>query len=94
MGQVIADKIDGDWRFPDNGRNLHIQGDDLVTLVTPNGTGTKGDDTRHIFRYVVPSDDPGAGDKINLRQLSDQTMVLVRPDGEEEIWQRCDLQTS
>jgi hypothetical protein len=29
-----------------------------------------------------------------MRQLNDQTMVLREPDGTEETWQRCDLQTS
>ena len=86
-----ADQIDGDWCFPGDGRNLHIQGDDIVT---PNGTGTKGDYTRHAFRYIVPDNEPGAGDEINMRQLNDQTMVLLRPDGTEETWKRCDFQTS
>jgi hypothetical protein len=91
LGPSLADQIDGDWCFPDDGRNLHIQGDDIVT---PNGTGTKGDYTRHAFRYVVPDNDPGAGDEIKMRQLNDQTMVLLRPDGTEETWKRCELQTS
>ncbi len=90
-GLLLADQIDGDWCFPNDGRNLHIQGDDIVT---PNGTSTKGDYTRHTFRYVVPDNDPRAGDEINMRQLNDQTMVLRRPDGTEETWKRCDLQTS
>ena len=91
IGQSLADQIDGDWCFPGDGRNLHIQGDDIVT---PNGTSTKGDYTRHSFRYIVPDSDPGAGDEINMRQLNDQTMVLLRPDGGEETWKRCDFQTS
>ena len=86
-----ADQIDGDWCYPADGRNLHIQGDDIVT---PNGTGTKGDYTRHAFRYIIPDEDPGAGDEINMRQLNHQTMVLRRPDGTEETWKRCDFQTS
>lgn len=89
--QTRADQIDGDWCFPGDGRNLSIQGDDIVT---PGGTSTKGDYTRHAFRYVVPDGDPGAGDEINMRQLNDQTMVLLRPDGTEETWTRCDFQTS
>ncbi len=87
----LADQIDGDWCFPGDGRNLHIQGDDIVT---PHGTSTRGDYTRHAFRYVIPDSDPGAGEEINMRQLNDQTMVLLRPDGTEETWKRCDFQTS
>jgi len=90
-GQAWADQIDGDWCFPADGRNLTIQGDDIVT---PSGTNTTGDYTRHAFRYVVPSSDPGAGNEINMRQLNDQTMVLLQPDGTEETWKRCDFQTS
>ncbi len=86
-----ADQIDGDWCFPADGRNLHIRGDDIVT---PAGTATTGDYTRHAFRYVVPENDPGAGDEILMRQLDDWTMVLRRPDGVEETWKRCDFQTS
>ncbi|MEZ5931548.1 MAG: hypothetical protein R3F54_06285 [Alphaproteobacteria bacterium] len=86
-----ADQIDGDWCFPRDGRNLHIEGDDIVT---PHGTATSGDYTRHAFRYVVPERDPGAGEEILMRQLNDETMVLTRPDGGEETWKRCDFQTS
>ncbi len=91
VASALADQIDGDWCFPADGRNLHIQGDDIVT---PDGTSTTGDYTRHAFRYVVPDGDPGAGDEINMRQLNDETMILLRPDGEEETWKRCDLQIS
>lgn len=88
---ALADQIDGDWCFPDDGRHLFIEGDDIVT---PNGTSTTGNYTRHAFRYVVPESDPGAGEEINMRQLNDWTMVLTRPDGVEETWKRCDFQVS
>jgi hypothetical protein len=91
MSQARADQIDGDWCFPGDGRHLTIQGDDIVT---PSGTSLTGDYTRHTFHYVVPRGDPGAGDDISMRQLNDQTMVLLRPDGTEETWKRCDFQTS
>jgi hypothetical protein len=86
-----ADQIDGDWCFPDDGRHLFIEGDDIVT---PHGTSTTGDYTRHAFRYVIPESDPGAGEEIRMRQLNDLTMVLTRPDGGEETWKRCDFQVS
>jgi len=90
-GKALADQIDGDWCFPRDGRNLSIQGDDIVT---PSGTKTTGEYTRHAFRYVVPDGDPGAGSEINMRQLNDLTIVLRHPDGIEETWKRCDFQTS
>lgn len=90
-GQAFADQIDGDWCFPKDGRNLTIQGE---AIVTANGTNAKGDYTRHSFSYVVPDNDPGAGDEIDMRQLNDETMVLLRPDGTEETWKRCNFQTS
>jgi len=90
-GQALADQIDGDWCFPRDGRNLSIQGDDIVT---PSGTKTTGEYTRHAFRYVVPDGDPGAGNEINMRQLNDLTMVLRHADGIDETWKRCDFQTS
>lgn len=90
-GAARADQIDGDWCYPRDGRNLHIEGDDIVT---PSGTATTGDYTRHAFRYVVPERDPDAGAEILMRQLNDETMVLLRPDGGEETWKRCEFQTS
>jgi hypothetical protein len=89
-GPALADQLDGDWCFTD-GRNLNIQG---PAIITPGGISTTGDYARHTFRYTVPDGDPGAGGEIFMRQLNDQTMVLREPDGTEETWQRCDLQTS
>ncbi|MGH6921376.1 MAG: hypothetical protein ACREJ0_27185 [Geminicoccaceae bacterium] len=88
---ALADQLDGDWCFPGDGRNLNIQGDDIIT---PSGTKTTGDYRRHTFSYVVPDGDPGAGGEIFMSQLNDLTMVLRQPDGTEETWKRCDLQTS
>ena len=90
-GQALADQLDGDWCFPRDGRNLTIQGDNIVT---PSGTKTTGDYRRHTFSYVVPDNDPGAGAEVYIRQLNDLTMVLRQPDGTEETWKRCELQTS
>jgi hypothetical protein len=89
-GPALADQLDGDWCFSD-GRNLNIQG---AAIITPSGTSTTGDYARHTFRYVVPDSDPGAGGEIFMHQLNDETMVLREPDGTEETWKRCDLQTS
>lgn len=90
-GQAIADQLDGDWCYPKDGRNLTIQGE---AIVTADGTSTTGDYRRHTFSYIIPDNDPGAGDTIDIRQLNDETMVLRRPDGTEETWTRCNFQTS
>ena len=90
-GQALADQLDGDWCFPADGRSLTINGDDIVT---PSGAKTIGDYRRHTFSYVIPDRDPGAGAEIHIRQLNDLTMVLRQPDGTEETWNRCELQTS
>jgi hypothetical protein len=90
-GPALADQLDGDWCFPGDGRNLNIQGDNIVT---PTGARTTGNYGRHTFDYVIPDSDPGAGGEIFIRQLNDLTMVLRQPDGTEETWKRCDLQTS
>ena len=52
-----ADVIDGNWCGPD-GRVFTITG---PRIVTPAGTATTGDYSRHSFAYVVPASDPGAG---------------------------------
>ncbi|HEX5079913.1 MAG TPA: hypothetical protein VFV80_12245 [Geminicoccaceae bacterium] len=90
-GPALADQLDGDWCFPGDGRNLTIQG---PSIITPNGSRTTGDYRRHTFTYVIPDGDPGAGAEIYIRQLNDLTMVLRQPDGTEETWKRCEVQTS
>jgi hypothetical protein len=90
-GEALADRIDGDWCHPSKPRTLNIQGS---AIVTEFGTATNGDYRRHFFTYIIPPTDPEAGRTIGMRQLNEQTMVLSRPDGTEETWQRCDLKTS
>ena len=58
-----ADVIDGNWCGPD-GRVFTITG---PRIVTPAGTATTGDYSRHSFAYVVPASDPGAGLRITMQ---------------------------
>ena len=91
--RAMADVIDGDWCFPD-GRRFEIRGPDIVT---PAGSRTMGDYSRHHFIYVVPQTDPDpdAGKTIDMRLMNENTVYLWvgGPDSETEappqIWHRC-----
>jgi hypothetical protein len=82
-----ADAIDGDWCQPD-GRHFSIHG---PAIVTPSGTGTTGNYSRHFFTYVVPAGDPDPGITIFMRLLNETTVDLRRGADQEpgEIWHRC-----
>ncbi len=81
---AFADVIDGAWCHDKHGRMV-IAG---PSIVTPAGSRTQGDYTRHSFSYVVPSGDPGAGGTIQMMLLNEET-VRVHDGGGEETWHRC-----
>ena len=89
--RAMADVIDGDWCFPD-GRRFEIRGPDIVT---PAGSRTMGDYSRHHFIYVVPQSDPDAGKTVDMRLMNENTVYLWMggPASETEappqIWHRC-----
>lgn len=85
-GIARADVIDGNWCGPD-GRVFTITG---PRIVTPAGTATTGDYSRHSFAYVVPASDPGAGGRITMQLLNENTVRLTADHG-PEIWHRCDV---
>jgi hypothetical protein len=84
MRAAHADVIDGSWCL-DSGRRMSIDGPNIVT---PAGTRTKGDYSRHYFQYVVPAGDPGAGETISMQLLNEET-VRVHEGGADVIWHRC-----
>jgi hypothetical protein len=86
-----ADAIDGDWCFAD-GKHLSIEG---PRIVTPGGTTMNGDYDRHGFAYVVPVNEPGAGSKVTMILLDEETMQLQleTAGGKPQTWRRCKLTT-
>ena len=85
-GLAHADAIDGAWCH-ERGARIVITG---PSVITPSGSHTEGDYTRHAFSYTVPSSDPGAGTRVNMLLLS-ETAVQVRmgPQANPETWHRC-----
>lgn len=80
-----ADAIDGAWCH--EGLRLTISG---PAIVTPGGTKTSGDYSRHAFSYVVPDSEPQPGSTITMRLLNEETMHLrTGPDAQWETWRRC-----
>ena len=79
-----ADAIDGQWclgasHFEINGPNIR----------TPGGNAITGNYDRHGFEYVVPSNEAGAGSKIVMVLLNEETVRLTRGTSAPETWKRC-----
>ncbi|MFI4988931.1 MAG: hypothetical protein ACHQF3_16005 [Alphaproteobacteria bacterium] len=92
-----ADVIDGDWCQAD-GRHMAIKGPDIVT---PGGTRTVGNYSRHSFSYTVPQADPGAGKTVMMILVNELTVNMRMgadaadaAKGQAEVWHRCAPPTS
>jgi hypothetical protein len=91
-GLAQADAIDGNWCSPD-GKRMSIEG---PAIVTPAGTATQGNYSRHYFTYQVPTSDPGAGQTVYMALLNENTVRLaMAADAQSaqqspiEVWHRC-----
>lgn len=85
-GTARADVIDGAWCHAPAQR-LTIDG---PAIVTPAGTATQGNYSRHYFSYTVPAGEAGAGSTVELRLLNEETMQRRSgPDAPVETWHRC-----
>ncbi len=66
------------------------------SIVTPGGTRMQGSYTRHSFVYTAPVNEPGGGQEIQMRLLS-ETAVQVHsgpPEKPPQTWHRCTATTS
>jgi hypothetical protein len=86
-----ADAIDGNWCRAD-GKRMSIRGS---AIVTPGGSKILGDYSRHFFSYVVPSGEPGAGNKIAITLLNEH-LAHAREGNDPVIqeWRRCQADVS
>ena len=89
---ALADAIDGEWCQPD-GRHMSIKGPKIVTV---GGNGLDGNYTRHSFSYVIPGNEPGAGQTVNMILMNEDTVQLMWPASAikppappTEVWHRC-----
>jgi len=82
-----ADEIDGDWCNAD-GKRMKIRGPEIVT---PGGTQTRGNYTRHSFVYVVPAGEAGAGETVSIILLSEYLAHARQgaADAPIKVWNRC-----
>lgn len=81
-----ADAIDGSWC--NSSRHLAIEG---PSILTPGGKQITGDYDRHGFIYSVPPGEDGAGARVFMILLDEDTMEL-RAGSEQaapETWRRC-----
>jgi len=88
-----ADGIDGDWCSEEGGQRISIRG---PVIITPGGTKMQGDYSRHSFSYVTPSQEPEAGQKVDMLLLNERN-VQVRISGNAtaaRVWLRCSGTTS
>jgi len=91
-GLARADAIDGNWCSAE-GKHMSIEG---PAIVTPAGTATQGNYSRHYFTYQVPPSDPGAGQTVYMALLNENTVRLtMAADAQKaqqspvEVWHRC-----
>ena len=87
VAPAMADRIDGNWCAGD-GRTLTIEG---PRIVTPGGADISGDYDRHAFAYTVPASEPGAGGKVLMVLVNEDTVRIAFGAATEEVWHRCDV---
>lgn len=85
---ALADAIDGDWCSTTEVKQFRIEG---PKIVTPAGTRTTGNYSRHAFVYVVPDGDPGAGESIAMTLLNEEEVRVFAGKAAPETWRRCEL---
>jgi hypothetical protein len=85
-GPARADAIDGDWCLGSG--HFAIDGPNILT---PGGNRIQGSYSRHAFAYVAPPNEPGAGGRIEMVLLNEETLRLTRTKeaSAPEIWLRC-----
>jgi hypothetical protein len=83
---AAADAIDGDWCRAD-GKRMSIRG---PAIVTPGGTQTSGDYSRHFFSYIIPTGEAGAGSTVSITLLSEY-LAHAREGNAAPVqeWRRC-----
>jgi hypothetical protein len=79
-----ADAIDGQWCL--GASHLEINGPNIRT---PGGNDITGECNRHGFQYVVPANEEGAGTRIVMLLLNEETVHLTRGASAPETWKRC-----
>ncbi len=85
---ALADAIDGDWCSTNEVKQFSIAGH---RIVTPAGTHTTGNYSRHAFSYIVLAGDPGAGAEIAMQLLNEEEVRVFVEKEEPKVWRRCEL---
>ena len=95
--EARADAIDGNWCYTD-GRRMAINGPEIVT---PAGTRTMGNYSRHYFSYKIPASDPMAGQSVYMALQNENTVNIATgadataaAQAPVEVWHRCPPATS
>src|SRR5690242_11181513 len=71
---AFADAIDGNWCLENSKKFMSIDG---VRIVTPGGSATEGNYSRHAFDYVIPPPEPQAGTVIGMLLANENTVYLA-----------------
>lgn len=97
-GLALADAIDGNWCLENTRKFMSIDG---VQIVTPGGSRTEGNYSRHAFDYVIPPPEPQAGTVVGMLLVNENTINLVvgtkfvsRGAPNVEVWRRCNRPTA
>ena len=87
-GSARADVIDGEW-CDDAGHHFTISGPQIVT---PEGTRTTGQYSRHAFSYSDPQGGAADASEIFMRLINESTVHLrhgTDATGPFQVWTRC-----
>lgn len=88
VGPARADAIDGQWCDP-AGKHMKIEG---PKITTPAGKMMDGSYSRHSFTYVIPANEPQAGQTVymQLRGEEDLDVATGSPVAKPVRWKRCE----
>lgn len=88
---ALADSIDGKWCSED-GRRIEINGS---AGIWGRSLSISGDYFRYTYLFQMPSGEPEAGQKVEMRfRRSDQSIVVRIGEGEGKVWRKCSAEIS
>jgi hypothetical protein len=84
---AFADSIDGKWCSED-GRRITIDGS--LGIWGTAGLKISGDYFRYTYVFAMPSGEPEAGQRVEMRfRRVDQSIAVKIGEGEPKLWRKC-----
>lgn len=88
---AFADSIDGKWCSED-GRRIEIAGS---RGTWGRGLSISGEYLRYTYAFDMPSGEPEAGQRVEMRfRRADQNILVRIGSGEAKVWRPCQAEIS